>query len=75
MTVKKIAEGAFFVPPFYSKNINSRVPGLVSQCITTDELEREDEITEQTDDLTKEEFENILKKIARPVRVQRSSKK
>lgn len=72
MTVRKVAEGAFFVPPYYRTNINSHVPGLVDHGITVDEPEFEEETASE---LTREVFENVLKQIARPVVIQRASKK
>ena len=68
MKVQKIADGAFFVPPYFSRNVQTIVPGLVNQGIATEELECKDESLEYEDELTKEEFERVLRKIALPLK-------
>ena len=39
MTVKQIAEGAFFVTPHFTKNVNSNIPGLIYQSTEVGELD------------------------------------
>ncbi len=66
MTTKQIAEGAFFVTPYYTDNIASHSPGLVNHPTFMDELRHSDDVvTEATGDLTKEMLDEVLRQVAR----------
>jgi hypothetical protein len=70
--IKKIAEGAYFVPSYSIPNVQSHIPGTMNYGIVSSGTSEEDAIIpEDTDVLTQEGFEEILKRVSRPDEVRR----
>ncbi len=61
MTIKRISEGAFYVPIYYQKNIESSAPGLINQPIANEECEYDDELFNPEEINEKEPDKNDLK--------------
>jgi hypothetical protein len=64
MKVIRIAEGAFFVPPYFSKNIQANMPGLVNQSIVDEECGFEEEKIEHEDEFEIRDFKRVPNKVA-----------
>jgi len=48
--IKKIAEGAYFVPSYYIPVIESRVPGIINQTVISTKTEQpEDDLSNEED--------------------------
>jgi hypothetical protein len=68
MAMRKIAEGAYFIPSYSEQTIVSYQPSIASQTILTTMASDEEviiptlEVTEE-DNFTKEDFERTLRKI------------
>ena len=65
MKIIKIAEGAFFVPPYYSPMIHSSIPGVINQSVQSAELEKD---IANGDSFIQEDAEDFLKKVPAPLR-------
>jgi hypothetical protein len=69
MAIRKINEGAYFVPSYSEQTIVSYQPSIANQTIITP-IENEEEIVIPTlelteeDNFTKEDFERALRKVA-----------
>jgi hypothetical protein len=63
MTIKRISEGAFYVPIYYQKNVESCAPGLINQPIANEECEYDDELFNPEEINEKESDKKELEKI------------
>lgn len=76
MKVRKVGQGAYFVPSYSEQTVIPFQRTIATQTVTTTEFEEEEDITqaimETKDIFTKRDFEKALKKARRRTKKQLS---
>ena len=71
MRIKKVSEGAYFVPSYSVQTIVPFLPGITNQTITSEIEPRENIAGDEENTFTKEDFEKVLRKVSQPLSHQR----